>query len=69
MKALIFMKFETYIHKIVKNYQMIFCKDPCTHARTRGVKVRARVSSRQNARALVYASRARMCARILKKNY
>ena len=43
MKAPIFMKFETYIHKIVKNHQMIFRKDPCKHARTRFVNVRARV--------------------------
>ena len=28
MKARIFMKFETYIHKIVKNYLLIFRKDP-----------------------------------------
>ena len=32
MKALIFMKFETSIHKIIKNYQKIFRKDPCRHA-------------------------------------
>ena len=31
-KARIFIKFQTYIHKIVKNYQKIFCKDPCTHS-------------------------------------
>ena len=48
-EAHIFMKLETYIHKIVKNHQMIFRKDPCTDARTRGVSVCARVSSRQNA--------------------
>ena len=42
-KAPIFMKFETYIYKIVQSYQMIFCKDPCTHAGTRGINVRARV--------------------------
>ena len=34
------MKFETYIHKILKNYQMIFCKDPCSNEPTRGVNVR-----------------------------
>ena len=28
-KAPIFMKFETYIHKIVKNYQRKILKDPC----------------------------------------
>ena len=59
-KARIFMKFETYIHKIVKNHQIIFRKDPCTHARTRGVNMRARVSSRKNAHVHVYAS----CARV-----
>ena len=53
------MKFETYIHKIVKNYQKIFHKDPCTHAHTRGVNVRARVLSQQNARAYVFPSCAR----------
>ena len=53
-------KFETYIQKIVKNHQMIFHKDPCTDARTRGVSVCARVSSRQNVRMYVYVS----CARI-----
>ena len=40
------MKFETYNHKIVKNYQKEFSKDPCTHAHTRGVNQRARVLSR-----------------------
>ena len=34
MKAQIFMKFETYIHMLVKNNQMIFRKDPCTDTRT-----------------------------------
>ena len=29
-KAKIFMKFKNYIHKIVKNHQISFCKDPCT---------------------------------------
>ena len=46
---------------------MIFRKDPCTHALTRGVNVRARVSSRQTARAHVYASCARVWARIFTK--
>ena len=53
---------------IVKKYHKIFRKDPCTNARTRGKNVRAHVSSRQNARAHVYASCARVCARILTKN-
>ena len=67
-KAPIFMKFETYIHKIVKNYQQIFHKDPCTHACTGVVNVRTRVSSRQNVRTHVYASCAHLCARIITKN-
>ena len=62
------MKFKTFIHEIVKKYQMIFRKDPCIHTATRGVNVRARVSSRRNARAHVYASCGRMCARIFTKN-
>ena len=62
------MKLHTHIHKIVKNDHKIFRKDPCTNARTRGINVRARVLSRQNVRAHVYASCARVCARILTKN-
>ena len=52
-KAQIFMKFETFICKIVQNHQLIFRKDPCTHARTRGVNVCTRVLSLRNARAYV----------------
>ena len=63
------MKLETYINKIVKNHQQIFRKDPCTHVCTRGKNVRAHVSSRQNARAHVFASCARVCARIFTKNF
>ena len=63
------MKFDNYIYKIVKNYQMIFHKDPCVHAHTRSVNLRARVLSRRNERAHVYASCARMCARIFMKNH
>ena len=66
-KAPIFMKFETYIYKIVQNYQMIFRKDLCTHARTRGINVRAPVLSRRNARAHVYASCAPVFAQIFTK--
>ena len=55
-EAEIFMKFETYIQKVVKNHQMILHKDPCTDARTQGVSVCARVSSRQNTRPYVYVS-------------
>ena len=47
-------------HKIVKNHPQIFRKDPCTHAR---------ISSQQNARAHVYASCARVYARIFPKNH
>ena len=67
-KARIFMKFETYVHKIVKNYQKIFRKDPCTHAHTRGVNVCARVLSRRNERAHVYATCGHVCGRIFTKN-
>ena len=67
-EAQIFMKFETYLHKIVKNPQIIFRKDPCRHARTRDVNVRARVLSRRKTRADTYASCARICARIFTKN-
>ena len=67
-KAPIFMKFETYIHKIVKSYQKIFHEDPCTHARIRGINVRTQVLSRRNASVHVYVSCALVCARILTKN-
>ena len=66
-KHRIFMKLETYNYQIVKNYHKIFRKDPCTNARTRGVNVRARVSSRQNARANVYDLCARVCVQICTK--
>ena len=67
-KDTIFMKFETYIHKTVKIYHKIFCKDPCTHPRTRGVSACARVLSRRNVRAHVYASCGPVCGRIFTKN-
>ena len=67
MKAPIFMKFETPIPNILKNYQNIFRKDSCTHACKRGINVRAHVSSRQNARVHVYALCARVCAWIFTK--
>ena len=66
--APIFMKLQTNIHQIVKNDHKIFCKDPCANARTRGINVRARVLPRRNVRAHVYASCARVCARIFTKN-
>ena len=62
------MKFETYNHKILKNYLLIFHKDPCTYARTRGKNMRTRVWSRQNAFLHIYASYVCMCARIFMKN-
>ena len=68
-KASIFMKFETFIHEIVTNDQVIFHKDPCTHVHTQGVNVHERVSSRQNARAQVYASCGRVYAQIFTKNH
>ena len=46
------------------NYHKKNRKDLCTHTRTRGIDVRVRVSSRQNARGHVYASCACVCARI-----
>ena len=46
-KTPIFMKLQTNIHKIVKNDHKIFRKDPCVNTGTRGINVRARVSSRQ----------------------
>ena len=63
------MKFKTSIHEVVKNYQMIFHKDPCIRTPTRGVNVRARILSRRNARAHVYASCGRAYARIFMKNH
>ena len=48
-EALIFMKFETYIHKTIKKHQMIFRNDPCTDARTQGRNMRTRVSLWQKA--------------------
>ena len=62
------MKFETFIYQIVKNYQIIFRKDPCIHTLRRGVNARALLLSRGNARAHVYAPCERMCAWIFTKN-
>ena len=39
MEARIFMKFETYVHKIVLDHQPNFHKDPCKDARARGENV------------------------------
>ena len=68
-KARIFLKFDTYIHKIVTKYHNIFFKDPCKQACTRGVNVRARVLPRQNGCTHVFASCTRVCARIFTKNF
>ena len=67
-KARIFIKFQTYIHKIVTNDQKIFRKDQCTHAHTRGVNVCEGVLSRRNALAQIFALCAPVCGRILTKN-
>ena len=67
-KAPIFMKFKTYIHKIVKNYPKIFRNDLCTHVRTWCVNVRVHVLPRRNTRVHVYNSCALVCARIFMKN-
>ena len=42
MEARIFMKFETYVHKIVLDHQPNFHKDLCKDARARGVNTRTR---------------------------
>ena len=61
--------YEILFIKVVKNYQMIFRKDPCKDARTRGVNVRAHVLSRRNARAHVYAFvRVRVCTDLYEKS-
>ena len=65
-KAPIFIKFDTYILKIVKNYQKKFRKDPCTHARTREVNVPARDelfprATCDKTRARTFTPRARAC--------
>ena len=40
MEARIFMKFETYVHKIIPYHQLNFHKDPCKDARARGENAR-----------------------------
>ena len=47
--AQIFMKFETYVYKIVLDHQPNFHKDPCKDARARGVNGRVSISSRVRA--------------------
>ena len=68
-KTPILLKFETYIHKMVKNYQIIYRKDPCTNPRTGGVNVHAHISSRPNTRPHVYAACAHVCARFFTQNH
>ena len=41
-EAQMFIKFETYVHKIVLDHQPNFHKDPCKDARARGVNARIR---------------------------
>ena len=40
MEAWIFMKFQTYVHKIVLDHQPNFHKDPCKDARARNKNAR-----------------------------
>ena len=69
-KASIFMKFQIYIYRKVKKYQKIFRKDPSTNMPTRGVTMRARVSSLQNSRVHVYSSlRARVCTDLYERSF
>ena len=68
MKAWIGMKFKNYFYMIVKNYQLIFCKDSCIHADIRGNNMRARFLSRQNAQVHIYVSCLCVCVRIFMKN-
>ena len=55
-KAPIFMKFETYIHKIVKNYHKKNHRDPCTQARMH-------TSCKRACAHFLAAKRARVCLR------
>ena len=45
-EAQIFMKFETYVYKIVLDHQPNFHKDPCKDARARGVNARTHVKNK-----------------------
>ena len=45
-EARIFMKFETYVHKIVLDHQPHFHKDPCKDARARGLNARTHVKKK-----------------------
>ena len=63
------MKFETSIHKIVKNYQKIFREDPCTNRRTGGVNVRARFVATKRACARLRLLCAGMCTDCYEKSF
>ena len=70
MEAQIFMKFETYVYKIVLDHQPNFYKDPCKDARARGVNVRTHVKKHLCVRSLGYIVGAsppceNMCVRLL----
>ena len=71
MEARIFMKFETYVHKIVLDHQPNFHKDPCKDARARGVNARTHVKKNLCVRSLGYIVGAspppceNMCVRLL----
>ena len=51
-EAQIFMKFETYVYKIVLDHQPNFHKDPCKDARARGVNARTHVKKNLCVRSL-----------------
>ena len=68
-KALIFMKFETYIHKIVKNHQKIFRKDSCTHAHKRRKCARLRFVDTKRARAHLRLLCVRVCTNLYEKSF
>ena len=51
-EAQIFMKFETYVYKLVLDHQPNFHKDPCKDARARGVNARTHVKKNLCVRSL-----------------
>ena len=53
-EAQIFMKFETYVYKIVLDHQPNFHKDPCKDARARGINARTHVKKNLCVRSLGY---------------
>ena len=68
-KAWIFMKFKTYFHKIVKNYLLIFRKDPCTHGRTQGKNVSARFAVTKRAHTHLRLLCAGVCTDLYEKSF